>query len=127
MALKLPEQLFLRVMSRIERERRLRALRRRLVIFGFGAVFSLVVFIPLFDMARTALAESGFITFFSLIFSDFGTVLALWKDYLYSLLETIPVLEISMLLAAAFIFFGSLRFFFRDIKKFISLPRLIAR
>jgi len=74
-------------------------------------------------------AESGFFKFFSLIFSDFNAVMASWKNYLISLLETLPVMNLILLLAVFLIFLEALKFLAKNIKiisqtKFSGSPSL---
>lgn len=111
-----PENLFFKIMQGIKKEQRLSAVKQRLIFFSSGVVVSLVAFIPIFRSAKTALFESGFLQFLSLIVTDFGAVAASWQNFVMSLLETIPAISLAMLFTAVFIFLGSLKFLAKDLK-----------
>lgn len=108
-------QLFDVVMKRITMEG-VRAAKRRLVIFSVGCVGSFAAVLPAFMMMRTNMAQSGFAEFFSLLFSDMGSVALYWQNFTLTLLESLPAVSIAAFLATLFVFFGSLRFLTRDIK-----------
>lgn len=111
-----PDDLFDKIMSRINLERRLLVIKRRFVIFSIGLVGSIVAFIPVFRMVQTGFNESGFVEFFSLIFSDSGVVISYWQNFTLTLLESLPVMSIAVFLATVFVFLGSLKFLVQDIK-----------
>lgn len=109
-------------MQSIKKEQRLSAIKQRLVFFSAGVVVSLVAFIPIFKSAKAALFESGFLQFLSLIVTDFGVVATSWQNFVMSLLETIPAINLAMLFATVFIFWGSLKILVKDVK-IILAPR----
>ncbi len=114
-----PDGLFEKIMSRIARERGFLTLKRRLVIFAFGIAGSAAAFIPIFKMAQAGFVESGFIQFFSLLFSDAETVIVYWRNFGLALLETLPVTSVALLLAAVLVFLESLKLFIKDGKIFL--------
>ncbi len=118
--IELPEGIFKRITARIRAEEQFihfkRRMVRRLVIFSFGTVGSAAAFIPVLKMAYSDFAESGFLQFFSLLFSDFGTVAVYWQSFTVSLLETLPAVSLAIFLAVIFVFLGSLKFLADDIK-----------
>lgn len=67
-------------------------------------------------MAYAGLFNSGFISIFSLIFSDTAIVLSLWQNFALSLLETLPVNAILLTGFLAVAFFGSIRFLSNNLK-----------
>ena len=75
-------------------------LKRRLIIESFGLVMSFFVFIPLTIKLLADIAASGLTQFLSLLSSDFGFIMANIGDYLLTLLESTPVLSLSLALAA---------------------------
>ena len=109
------EKLFEKIMRRIGEEQRFAA-KRRLVFISLGAIVSLAVLVPAFNLARTNLAESGFLQFLSLAFSDFGIIIAYWQSFAMSLLETIPAISLAMFFVVIFMFLGSLKLLAKDIK-----------
>lgn len=116
--IELPEGILDRIMARLKAEQRLLTVKRRVAIFSIGLFGSGVAFIPAFKMAQLEISNSGFLQFFSLLFSDFGTVAAYWQSFTMSLLETIPAFSLAVFLAIAFVFLESLRFLARDIHLF---------
>ncbi|MFA5133753.1 MAG: hypothetical protein WC459_03045 [Patescibacteria group bacterium] len=112
---KLPDGLLNKVLSRIKTEEKL-AKRRRFVLFSFIFAGSLAAIFPAFNMLREGLSESGFIQFFSLIFSDFEIVSLYWRNFIWALLETLPFAGSAVFLTAVFVSLGSLKFLVRDAK-----------
>lgn len=92
--------LYDRVINRINREEKLRMLKRRLILRSFGLLLSFFAFIPLSFRLFSNIAESGFSQFLSLLYSDLGIVMANIGDYVLSLLELTPTLSLSLALAA---------------------------
>lgn len=119
-----PKGLFNKIMARIQEERRLLTIKRQLAIFSLGVAGSAIAFIPAFKMLQTGLYESGFLQFFSLIFSDFGTVISYWQNFVMSLLETLPIINLAILLTIIFVFMGSLKFLVKDIKIIFTSTKL---
>lgn len=117
--LKSPEpaaDLFSRIMRRIHSEKKILNLKRRVIFFSFGLIISLLVLVPAFKMVRAEFIESGFIDFFSLLFSDFGAVLTCWQSFVLTLLESLPVMSAVVFLLVIFLFLESLKFLVRDMK-----------
>ena len=103
------------IQKRIVREEKQRAWQR-VILFSFGILGSLVTIVPVFRSLQASVAESGFMDFFSLAFSDAGMVATYWQNFLLTLLESLPAIGIAAFLATIFTFFGSLRFLTRDVK-----------
>jgi hypothetical protein len=120
-----PGDLFNRVINRIQKERRLLILKRRMFIFSLSAVCSAIALIPAFKMVKTGFTESGFMQFFSLLFSDFKIVVAYGQNFILSLLETLPVMSLVILLVVVLVFLESLRFLTRDIKIIFTSRQII--
>ncbi|MFZ2253327.1 MAG: hypothetical protein WAW13_04130 [Minisyncoccia bacterium] len=74
-----------------------------------GAVFAVKYMIISFY-------QSSFYSYFSLLFSDSDVALSYWREFLFSLAETLPLLGIILLLVAIGVFFMSLRVFANNIK-----------
>jgi len=113
--IKIPRGLFDKVMSRIHTEEKI-AKQRRLIFLSLIFVSSLVMLFPSFKMLKEGVAQSGFIQFLSLIFSDFDVVLAYWRNFALVLLEALPVAGLAAFLTSVFILLGSLKFLVRDAK-----------
>ncbi|HRY63002.1 MAG TPA: hypothetical protein P5267_00110 [Patescibacteria group bacterium] len=106
------------VMTRLEAEER-RAIarsRRRLFFASLFLLASLGALIPVFRVAYTDLAASGFFQYLSLLFSDFSIIASSWQSYAFSLLETLPVLSLTLCFGVIFIFLAALRFLARDFR-----------
>lgn len=79
-------------------------LKRRLILESFGLVIWFIIFIPLTIELLSDLAKSGLTQYLSLIFSDFSLIMANVGDYALSLLESAPVLSLSLVSATILIF-----------------------
>lgn len=120
-----PAELLGRILNSIQREKGLRAAKKRIAIFSLGVLGSLVAAIPVFQAAHGAVVESGFSHFLSLIFSDFGTVITFWDKFIFSIFESLPVMNVALLLAVIFIFLGSLKYLVKNIAVFWAAPALV--
>lgn len=113
--------LFEKIISRLDQERKLTKIKFRLAVFGSFLIGSIIAFVPIFNLTRFALIKSGFIQFFSLLFSDTKIVLTYWENFAMSLLETLPVMNLIILLAIILVFLESLKLLLKDLKNiFIS-------
>jgi hypothetical protein len=117
--------LFDKVLVRIRKEQKVRAARRQAVIFSLSTIFSAIAFVPAFQAAQTAFTESGFVYFFSLLFSDFNAMVSSWHSFVFSLLGSLPIIDLLILLTVALAFFASARFLMKDIKIIIASDKLI--
>lgn len=76
---------------------------RRNLIFSYagllGSVTAIVYSIAFFG---NGVIESEFFSLFALAFSDLGTVLANWKDFSYSLMETFPAVYAALIAVPVF-------------------------
>lgn len=120
-----PVGLFNRVMNRIREEKQLIILKRRIMIFSVGLLASVAMFIPVFRWVQADLTQSGFLQFFSLVFSDFKIVITYWQNFSMSLLETVPAVSLAILFATVFAFLELLKFWTRDIKLIFKSKQLI--
>ena len=73
------------------------------------AMASLAALVPAFQYAAEELSQSGFSTYFLLLFSDSRIVLANWQSFGLSLMESLPMVEITIMLSAMFVFLFSLK------------------
>lgn len=95
--------------------------RRKRAIWSF--VFSSIVFVsafvlmvPTFLAIHGAMVQSGSYQYISLVFSNFGDVMASWQDFILSLLESLPVFTIALFFAVVFFLLASLKYISRDVK-----------
>lgn len=100
------EERILRVLSQ-EQERLVRK-RTRLAVSGVA--LSIVLFLGTTLFLGTALIQSEFWSLFKLIFSDMGALMTSSGDFLYSLLETLPIVPLIAFFIPSTIFFFSMSF-----------------
>lgn len=105
-----PHTLKTRILARVAEaaERSLRVYRN---FFGALAALSAVLIVPTGVFVVRGFSQSGFASYFSLLFSDGGTALANWKTLLLSLIESAPVLDMTFAFAAVFALLASVRAF----------------
>jgi len=120
-----PDDLLGKIMKRISEEKRLLTLKRRLVIFSAGLIGAIVLFIPALKGVISGFAESGFTQYFSLLFSDAEIVLVYWQNYALSLLETLPVVNLILLLITVFAILELLKLLAKDLKNIFISKQLI--
>jgi hypothetical protein len=97
-----PEGLQAAILCNIKKAKA-RQIRRKLVFSEAGLIGStLAVLYTLFATGPTLL-KSEFWNMMSLAFTDAGVVLANWHDYLYSMMETFPVLTLAIMLLPIFV------------------------
>ena len=119
-----PPDLFEKIMRRIEQERKIILLKRKLAFYFVSFSGSLAALFPAFNAARAGFAESGFGSYFSLLFSDTGTVLTYSQNFGLSLLESLPIISLSFLCVALIWLFASLRFIETLMKNFFTSQHL---
>ena len=78
---------------------------------------SIAGLVPVIKMLLTDLSQSGFYEYFSLIFSDSGTIFLYWKELILSLVESLPIMSIIYTLSLLFIVFLSLRYLMKQVGK----------
>lgn len=118
-------QLYNLIFARINSEQR-RIARTKLVFFGFGIFSSVIAFVPVFQYTAQEFSQSGFYQLVTLLFSDSGVVVFMWREFLLSLAESMPVLGIGMLLFVILIFMGSVVSLMKNTRIFF-MPTYIAR
>ena len=93
-----PIGLFEKIINRIHKEERVLVLRR-IIIFSTTLVISLIGFFPALSLLMSGLNQSGFLNFFSLMFSDSSTIMTYWQSFAMVLLQTLPALSLALFLA----------------------------
>lgn len=91
--------------------------RIKLWVFSLAGIASLAGLIPAFKILSNDLAQSGFYEYSSLVFSDGISHLSYWKEFLFSLAESLPMVSIILLLSLIFTLFLSLKYIARQIIK----------
>ena len=103
------------IMKKIMEEERKRAVRG-ISIFSLFSVASLWGSISLGEYLWSAFYTSGFFQFASLVFSDWSLVLSHGNNFMLSLAESFPVIELSIFLAAVVAAIWSISYFVADFK-----------
>lgn len=110
-----PANLFEKIMVRIAQQKQLVVVKRRLYLFTFAILAVGVAFVPVFKILKTDVAQSGILYFVGLIFSDSSVIMTSWQNFLFSVLEILPI---TGLMAAAILIVAFLeltKFLVRDI------------
>ncbi len=97
-------------------EESLRTARIRFVCFSILSLAALSALIPAWHELQLEVTQSGFLQFFSLLFSDAGIVATYWQDFTMTVAESLPIFGISAVLSALFAFLLSVKFMARDRK-----------
>ncbi len=109
------ERVFNNIISRIEFRKRKTA-RMKLLLFSVATLSSFASLIPAFSYAASEFGQSGIYYYTSLIFSDFNLISVFWKDLLYLFAESLPLISLTAILIAFFIFLVSLKLILKNIK-----------
>ena len=84
-----------RIILAIERQKRVRSIWF-LSIYSVITALSFVVGVWVWQLAGQAIVDSTFGQLLSLLFSDFSVVIVFWKEYAASLVESIPLVSLTM-------------------------------
>jgi hypothetical protein len=118
-----PDGLPARIMVRVEK-----AARKQTILRGiFGAVMSVIFASALVFAGREMFSEmttSGFGQYLSLIFSDGASVAGDWRDLLWTLVESAPVVGLTLCLAAAGMLTAAVRWTGRTYGRFGGVASL---
>lgn len=97
-----------KITRRLRRQRRWATISR-LAVFSLGLLSSAAAIFVAGRMVWQDFAGSGFAEFFSLLFSDAGLVAVYWKNFIFSLLEILPVTGLLFLSVAVLAFLESVK------------------
>jgi hypothetical protein len=89
--------------------------RVKLWTFSVIGFTSLIGLIPVLKALLSDFTQSGFYEYLSLAFSNGGSIITYWKDFLLLLAESLPVLSIISSLTLVFIFFLSIKYAMKQI------------
>lgn len=110
-----PIGLLEKVLKRVHKEERLLVLRR-IIIFSITLLASLSGLVPSYKILLSGFNQSGFMNFFSLMFSDFSFVMAHWQSFTMILLESLPAISLVVFLAVVLVFLQSIKVLTKNIK-----------
>ena len=96
------------ILSKIS-EARNKQIKRKLWLASFGLAGSFAFAMYAFLVFGSAILKSEFWSIINLVFSDMLIVAQNWKEFTFSLLETLPVFGIIVIIVPIFIFLWSLK------------------
>src|ERR1019366_6480855 len=96
------------VMGRIQHARIVRA-RLHATLHISLITLAVIAFVPAIGNLIASASHSGFSSYISLAISDGGSMLGSWQSFILSIVETVPLLEIGVILGILLIFANSLR------------------
>jgi hypothetical protein len=105
-----PADLFDGVMNSIRKEQRFLMAKRRITLVLVGLLGSIGAYIPAWKIVRVEFTKSGFLQFFSLVFSDFSIVVSNVQDFALVLLESLPVLGVTVFMGSIFLLLAFLKY-----------------
>ena len=94
-----------------------RATNLKLFAYSFAGFASLLGLVPALKILGNDLTQSGFYQYFSLIFSDSGLIFSSWKEFAFSLAQSLPTMSIVLSLSLVLIFFLSIKYAVKQIIK----------
>jgi hypothetical protein len=95
-----PDYLYKKVMDRIGLERKLMSIRRKVYLYSSATVVSFSALVAAFYYIQLEMASSGFMNYFSLLFSDMDVVLISWQNFSITLLEALPTTSLILFLVS---------------------------
>lgn len=119
------EELFDKIICRIDAERKLLNIKRRIIGLFICFAGSLAALVFSFESVQVSFIESGFVEFFSLIFSDAEIIASHSQSFALSLLETIPITGLIIFLTATLALLWSAEFLAKDLKYVFISTKLI--
>ena len=111
------KELLQQILLQVDRSERNR-LTYRITFFSCAAVGSIFALVQLTALLIETVSQTGFTTIASLAFSDAGLVLAHMNNYLFSLLETIPVMSLLFISTVFLVLYLSIRSALHDLQSF---------
>ena len=109
------DELAEKILGKIKQAQKRKA-KIRLAVFAVVSVLSVVALVPAGYWLWQDVSQSGFFQFVSLLFSDFGMVLAYWHNFVLAVLESLPVLSLIVFSGVAVLLLESIRSLSRNIK-----------
>lgn len=125
--IKPPKRLFGIIIERLKIEKNIKLFKEKFsVSLAAIAVFAALIIASLVIL-NLELAESESISFISLLFSDIFAVIIYYKYFVLAILESMPVVSITISLAAIALVMASLRFAVGYHDKILSLNKMIRK
>lgn len=118
-----PTGLLEKILKSIHAQERLLALRR-VALFSVFFIGSIIGLFPTFNMLLSDFNQSGFLQFFSLVFSDFSTIVTYWKSFIIILLETLPAISLALFLTVVLTFLQSIKSLTHEYKQYFRIKTI---
>lgn len=106
----IPPQLLKKILSRIEQMREQSRIKKKILTASIVFLLTLLLLVPAWIGFQSDLMQNGFLSYVSLLFSDFNDVLFLWQDFSMSLIASFPLLSGGIMLLLIFCCLISLRY-----------------
>lgn len=84
-------------------------IKNRTILYSIFGILSLFAFAFFVVILVEQFKNSGFFEYLSLLLSDGALLLTYWKEFLFSLIESIPVMNLSLSFLMLFVFFFSIK------------------
>lgn len=114
-----PAGLSLCIIKKIEEKRRTVAMFK-MTFFGLMSVLAVSSLVLVWKSEGQLIINSEAGKLFGLLFSDTATVLSLWKEYLLSLIESIPFVSVAVLFMCIWLTLTSIVVLIKNSKIFIN-------
>jgi len=101
-------ELLTRVFDTIERKQQ-QAIRTQKIIWSLSSVLFFAITIFTGWRAISSIISSDVGNYLSLVFSDTGIALTLWRSLVISIIESLPIIGIGFFLASIYLLFWSAR------------------
>jgi hypothetical protein len=101
-----PENLFNKIISRINEEERSIS-KRKTLFFSVIVLLSLFLFVPIFNNLKSEILKSGIYEFILVIFMDLNLTIIYWQDFSLAFFERIPMMALIVFLFNISIFLWS--------------------
>lgn len=89
------------------------------------AITSFVAFFPLGSAVAQAFSNSSFSEYVSLLFSGDTAVMTYWQELTFSIIESLPILSLTLFLFATIVFLYSLTRALRNGRQFLLLRPIL--
>lgn len=123
MVIELPQGLYEKVIGRLRTEKRKRAIIR-MFLSGSATLASLAGVFFALQYAFQQMMQTGFFNYFSLIFSDLGSLSIFWKEFSLLLMESAPITAIAIFLGAILILLESIKYLYLYEQRFSSFKSI---
>ncbi|MCX6739238.1 MAG: hypothetical protein NT098_04295 [Candidatus Parcubacteria bacterium] len=111
-----PREVYNHILFRVEMER-VRMARTRLALFGGTSLLAGFALYPVFQYAAEGFSRSGSYEYLSLIFSDGTALLPYWKEFFFTLVESLPIFEIALVLTVSLVLLESIKLSIKNLPR----------